>query len=107
MDRRGFLRGLVGGVAITAAVPSWPFRVYSFAKTIIPVGLRVEDIEAAYRSSLFGYDEPDIIVMNRITATFICPKLADEIFKPSPIFNHFRRYGFEGTIPRPKVFPSP
>jgi len=30
MDRRNFLRTLIGGVAAGAAVRTWPFRVYSF-----------------------------------------------------------------------------
>jgi hypothetical protein len=30
MDRRAFLRGLVGGVATDAAVRTFPFRVFSF-----------------------------------------------------------------------------
>jgi hypothetical protein len=30
MDRRNFLGSLIGGIAATAAVRSWPFRVYSF-----------------------------------------------------------------------------
>ena len=30
MNRRSFLGTLVGGVATTAAVRTWPFRVYSF-----------------------------------------------------------------------------
>lgn len=34
MDRRNFLRSLVGGVATAAAVRSWPFRVFSFPKEI-------------------------------------------------------------------------
>jgi hypothetical protein len=34
MDRRGFLRSLVGGVAVGAAVRTWPFRVYSFPSQI-------------------------------------------------------------------------
>ena len=32
MDRRNFLRSLIGGVAAGAAVRTWPFRVYSFPK---------------------------------------------------------------------------
>lgn len=37
MDRRNFLRTLVGGVAGAAAVRTWPFRVYSFpSKIVIP-----------------------------------------------------------------------
>src|SRR5712671_3555595 len=33
MDRRNFLRTLVGGVAVAAAVRTFPFRVYSFPST--------------------------------------------------------------------------
>lgn len=37
MNRRNFLRTLVGGVAGAAAVRTWPFRVYSFpSKIVIP-----------------------------------------------------------------------
>jgi hypothetical protein len=34
MDRRSFLNMLVGGVAASAAVRVWPFRVYSFPSQI-------------------------------------------------------------------------
>lgn len=30
VDRRSFFHSMVGGVAIAAAVRTWPFRVYSF-----------------------------------------------------------------------------
>ena len=33
MNRRGFLGTLFGGVAASAAVRTWPFRVYSFPST--------------------------------------------------------------------------
>ena len=36
MNRRGFLRTLVGGVAVGAAVRTWPFRVYSFPAEVGP-----------------------------------------------------------------------
>ena len=36
-DRRNFLRTLVGGIAATAAVRTWPFRVYSFPTEIVSV----------------------------------------------------------------------
>lgn len=32
--RRGFLGSLIGGVAVSAAVRSWPFRVFSFPNEI-------------------------------------------------------------------------
>lgn len=38
LDRRGFLRSLVGGVAATAAVRTFPFRVYSFPREIVLPG---------------------------------------------------------------------
>ena len=34
MDRRGFLRMMVGGVAAAAAVRTFPFRVFSFPEKI-------------------------------------------------------------------------
>ena len=35
MDRRKFLSTLIGGVAATAAVRTFPFRVFSFPKEIV------------------------------------------------------------------------
>lgn len=37
MDRRNFLRTMIGGVAAGAAVRTWPFRVYSFPATPVEV----------------------------------------------------------------------
>lgn len=34
MDRRNFLNMMVGGVAASAAVRTWPFRVFSFPSEI-------------------------------------------------------------------------
>lgn len=34
MNRRGFLKMLVGGVAVAAAAPSFPFRVFSFPSEV-------------------------------------------------------------------------
>jgi len=34
LERRAFLRSLVGGVAVVAAVLTWPFRVYSFPSSL-------------------------------------------------------------------------
>lgn len=34
MNRRNFLGSLIGGIAATAAVRAWPFRVYSFPQEI-------------------------------------------------------------------------
>lgn len=35
MNRRGFLKMLVGGVAVAAAAPSFPFRVFSFPSDVV------------------------------------------------------------------------
>jgi len=34
MNRRSFFKTMVGGVAVTAAVRTWPFRVFSFPSEI-------------------------------------------------------------------------
>lgn len=39
MNRRDFLGVIVGGVAISTAVRSWPFRVYSFPRDVKSVNL--------------------------------------------------------------------
>ena len=37
MDRREFLGTLVGGISVSAAARTWPFRVFSFpSKIVIP-----------------------------------------------------------------------
>jgi len=36
VERRNFLRTLVGGVAVAAAARNWPFRVYSFPSEVAP-----------------------------------------------------------------------
>ena len=48
MDRRSFLRSMVGGLAAAAAVRTFPFRVFSFPKEIVlPRGwLTVRDARA-------------------------------------------------------------
>jgi len=39
MNRRSFLGTMIGGIAASAAVQTWPFRVYSFPSSIIPTTL--------------------------------------------------------------------
>jgi hypothetical protein len=38
MERRNFLRTLIGGVAVAAAIRTWPFRVYSFPSEPVTLG---------------------------------------------------------------------
>lgn len=35
MNRRNFIRTLIGGVVAGAAVRTWPFRIYSFPSEIV------------------------------------------------------------------------
>lgn len=39
MQRRSFLKYLIGGLAVTAVERTFPFRVYSFASAVKPVQL--------------------------------------------------------------------
>ena len=56
MDRRSFLRTLIGGVAGAAAVRTWPFRVFSFPA--VPALSRVDmlDLSKWGRKELLSND---------------------------------------------------
>jgi hypothetical protein len=60
MNRRNFLSSIIGGVTATAAVRTWPFRVYSFPTTITIVGPAVTIVGPAvsvgFRSLRSGRD---------------------------------------------------
>lgn len=57
MNRRNFLRGLVGGVAATAAVRAFPFRVYSFsAEVVVPTLDQIAAITLAELRDEILYD---------------------------------------------------
>lgn len=43
MQRRSFFRMVIGGVAMSAAVRTWPFRVFSFPKRITVSSFGVSD----------------------------------------------------------------
>jgi len=49
MDRRNFLRAMVGGVATAAAVRTWPFRVYSFPATSV-----ITDMQKYFDEDIFA-----------------------------------------------------
>ena len=48
MDRRNFLRSLIGGVSATSAVRTWPFRVYSFPSKVV-LAKQMDDPSEALR----------------------------------------------------------
>jgi hypothetical protein len=43
MERRDFLRSLVGGIAVAGAVRQWPFRVFSFPSEVVPANIFYDD----------------------------------------------------------------
>ena len=60
MNRRGFLGTLVGGLAASAAVRTWPFRVYSFPSEITiekPLAVRlVREFDPARNTMVTRWD---------------------------------------------------
>lgn len=54
MERRNFLRTLVGGVAVAAAARTWPFRVYSFPSEPITQSLIVGDSSMFYEGQMIA-----------------------------------------------------
>jgi hypothetical protein len=74
MERRGFLKLLVGGVAAAAAVQTWPFRVYSFPSEVTLVE-----------------DSVVLAQLNEMTYKYIIPALGDNLFTPSPLFERLAR----------------
>lgn len=70
MNRRGFLRSLVGGVAATAAVRTFPFRVFSFPAeirkpTVVELAAQHMDAMSAAVSDLFFADTPFLAYLRR------------------------------------------
>jgi hypothetical protein len=80
MDRRGFLTTLIGGIAGTAAVRTWPFRVYSFPADIV-------------RVDPFKLPEATLDQLNAITIKYLNPVIANHTFTPSPMWKHFAQSG--------------
>jgi hypothetical protein len=70
MQRRQFLKTLIGGLAAGAAVRSFPFRVFSFPSvpTLLPVG-RIDtlNLDHLLRVSVIDpeWDGPHVILLNR------------------------------------------
>ena len=62
---------MIGGVAATAATQVWPFRVFSFPKELVVA--------------------PSLDLINETTLKYIFPQLADEVFRPSPVFWALKR----------------
>lgn len=67
MDRRGFLRSLVGGVAAASAVRTWPFRIFSFPTDIVTPPAIVDDIA--------GWKELD-----RLLKEIYAPVIREQLF---------------------------
>jgi len=80
LDRRHFLRNLVGGIAATAAVRTWPFRVYSFPTEIIHP----------------TFDE----ITYTTLADLRDQVLIDNFFTDAPWMSKLRQQGWDVRLPR-------
>lgn len=56
MDRRSFFRTMVGGVATSAAVRTWPFRVFSFPSNVCVPKHRFNFVKGYYPFHSFTVD---------------------------------------------------
>jgi hypothetical protein len=64
MNRRNFLRTLIGGVAAAAAVRTFPFRVFSFpSKPLVHQATNQEIL--ALQLERFGHRIPDLIARDQ------------------------------------------
>lgn len=73
MNRRNFLSTLVGGVAATAAVRTWPFRVYSFPTEITappPLDYYIISWPVISRRWQYGYAIREEKIQPRSTQAF-------------------------------------
>lgn len=81
MDRRKFLRRLVGGLATAAAVRTFPFRVFSFPTEVEIANpfLTIEDLRAMEAMTPLNgfnpvaYIENDFVTRLEICAAFRLP----------------------------------
>ena len=83
-DRRHFLRNLVGGLAATSAVRTWPFRVYSFPTEIIQPKIYPLFDEISYTTLADLRD--DILI--------------DNFFVDAPWMSKLRQQGWDIRLPR-------
>lgn len=75
MNRRNFLTTLVGGVAVAAAVRTWPFRVYSFPTDIKVVPRWPDQLPPSVLDAL-----------NEVTAKYLRPAMLATFNAPSPMW---------------------
>lgn len=78
MNRRGFLRGLVGGIAVAAAAPSFPFRVFSFPSEIVVC-------RSAFPSAWIIYEDAIREQLNQLSVARLFRKCGWESAEPGII----------------------
>jgi hypothetical protein len=80
LARRDFLSTFIGGIASTAAVRTWPFRVYSFPT--------------------------DIVIASSLPAGFVSLALVQEAFRiKHPLYGDFNGTFGERPFPRQRLLP--
>ena len=81
MNRRAFLGSLIGGVAATAAVRTWPFRVFSFPSELAAPSSGVEILAANRILTIAEITHENLrILENSISFTKYVARDADDIF---------------------------
>jgi hypothetical protein len=102
MDRRKFLNSLISGIAASAAVRTFPFRVYSFPKEIVQLPLRIDDIRFYNTYELDGGLGRRHIVEMRINDKV---RLFETERDPYEKLGEIWRGDFSGLKPCQPVFP--
>lgn len=97
MNRRGFLRGLIGGVAAAAAVREFPFRVFSF-----PSELTIINPDVPIASTFNGLGDPTFDQLSAATLADLRQEiLYDNFFVDTPFIKLLRSKGEIGVIASP------
>lgn len=84
MNRRSFLRTVIGGVVVAAAAPSWPFRVFSFPSEIKLAG--------AMRGYHYDYIKADDIIHDEMV--FYDKEAVRALMKIMTVTPAWRNYGY-------------
>src|SRR5436309_9615324 len=102
MNRREFLSTLVGGVSVSAAVRTWPFRVFSF-----PTELRIlslDELRSIYIERALAEISRDMAnsPLNGVGA-MLCSASPDLILRSLPpdrvaAFHHFAGVGLDPLL---------
>lgn len=85
MNRRNFVRTLISGIATTAAVRTFPFRVFSFPQNIRRVEF-VTDLNGGMSGGMrFQFSAAEIRRIFDVPPDFVLSERTRLVFKDAPI----------------------